>query len=283
MLAPWRRGHAESQATDEEVRDVAGPRVLALVMAGGAGGRLELLTDHRAKPAVPFGGSYRLIDVPLTNCLHSGIADVWVVQQFHPASLEDHLANGRPWDLDRTHGGLLFLHPSKGTDREGWHSGTADALWRQAPLIRDFAPDALVVVSADAVYRLDYDDLVRRHLDTDAVVTMSTTREPDNPGRYGVVEVDGDRVRSYAYKPDEPASDVVTTEVFVFTPTPTLDLLEQLAEDAGDDGLEDFGDGLLPQLVDAGQARAVPLDGYWRDVGTVEAYLDAHLDLVGDF
>src|SRR5689334_2121102 len=127
---------------------MARPRILLLVLAGGAGGRLELLTDHRAKPAVPYGGSYRLIDVPLSNAHHAGIEDVWVIEQFHPVSLADHLANGRPWDLDRTDGGLLVLHPHLGTDREGWHQGTADALWRQAPLIREFDPDHLIAVSA---------------------------------------------------------------------------------------------------------------------------------------
>ena len=132
------------------------PRVLVLVLAGGAGGRLELLTDQRAKPAVPFAGVYRLVDFPLSNCQHSHIADVWVSVQFHPTSLSEHLANGRPWDLDRTFGGLMVLPPFQGTDRGGWHTGTADSLWRNAELVRQFAPDALVVVSSDAVYKLDY-------------------------------------------------------------------------------------------------------------------------------
>src|SRR5918998_1327401 len=130
------------------------PRVLVLVLAGGAGGRLELLTEHRAKPAVPFAGVYRLIDFPLSNCLYSAIADVWVSIQFHPTSLSSHLANGRPWDLDRSVGGLMTLPPFLGDDRGGWNTGTADSLWRQAAKIRDFAPDALVVASSDAVYKL---------------------------------------------------------------------------------------------------------------------------------
>src|SRR5215213_11453551 len=139
------------------------PRVLVLVLAGGTGGRLELLTEQRAKPAVPFAGVYRLIDFPLSNCQHSHLADVWVSVQYHPTSLSQHLANGRPWDLDRTDGGLLVLQPHQGTDRAGWHEGTADALWRQSALLREFAPTELVVVSADAVYRLDYADVVRHH------------------------------------------------------------------------------------------------------------------------
>jgi glucose-1-phosphate adenylyltransferase len=260
--------------------------VLAVVMAGGAGGRLELLTSRRAKPAVPFAGLYRLIDFPLSNCLHSGLADVWVIEQFNPFALSDHLANGRPWDLDRTRGGLVVLHPHLGAGAQGWHRGTADAIWRNAPLLRDFGPDALVVLSADAVYRLDYRDVIDGHLDADADVTMVTTEVASaDAGRYGVVQVDGQgRITDYAYKPDEPRGNLVSNEVFVFRPGRMLDLLDEIAEDAGDDAeeLEDFGDGLLPRLVDGGRARAHHLDGYWRDVGTIQSYFDGHMDLLGD-
>src|SRR3954447_6553503 len=129
------------------------PRILVLVLAGGAGGRLELLTEQRAKPAVPFAGVYRLIDFPLSNCQHSQIADVWFAVQFHPTSLADHLANGRPWDLDRTTGGLMTLPPYQGTERGGWNEGTADSLWRQAGLIRGFAGGAAGGVRGEAGYQ----------------------------------------------------------------------------------------------------------------------------------
>jgi glucose-1-phosphate adenylyltransferase len=255
------------------------PRVLVVVLAGGEGGRLELLTDQRAKPAVPYAAHYRLIDVVLSNVLHSGLSHVWVVEQTHPFSLQDHLSNGRPWDLDRTSGGLRLLHPRQGTGkRDGWQKGTADALWRYAELIRGFDPDALVVLSADAVYALDYDTVVRRHLDTGATVTMVTTRvDPHEAGRYGVVGVEDGRVVTYAYKPDDPQSDLVSNEVFVFDPEPTLSLLEELAEDHE---LADLGDDLLPRLVAEGRAREDRFDGYWRDLGTVDAYWDAHMELV---
>jgi glucose-1-phosphate adenylyltransferase len=266
------------------------PRILVLVLAGGAGGRLELLTEHRAKPAVPFAGVYRLIDFPLSNCQHSAIADVWVSVQFHPTSLADHLANGRPWDLDRTTGGLLTLPPYRGTERGGWHEGTADSLWRQAGLIREFAPDVLVVVSADAVYRLDYREVAAAHLDggsggevTGAEVTMVTTEvAADDAPRYGIVQVEGDRVVDYAYKPDEPATTTATNEVFVFSPGPTLDRLEALAAEAGAAGVADRGAHLLPAPVKVGAARAYPLAGYWRDVGTVPAYWQAHQDFLAE-
>jgi glucose-1-phosphate adenylyltransferase len=258
------------------------PRILVLVLAGGAGGRLELLTEQRAKPAVPFGGVYRLIDFPLSNCQHSAIADVWISVQFHPTSLSDHLANGRPWDLDRTSGGLMTLPPFQGTDRGGWHTGTADSLWRQADLIREFAADALVVVSSDAVYKLDYREVVETHLGSGAEVTMVTTEvAADDASRYGIVQLgDGDTVTDYAYKPDRPVTTIATNEVFVFTPDPTLDRLEALNADAGEEGLDDLGSQLLPDQTRDGRARAYPLQGYWRDVGTVPAYWQAHRDFL---
>ena len=260
------------------------PRILVLVLAGGAGGRLELLTDQRAKPAVPFAGVYRLIDFPLSNCQHSAIPGVWVSVQFHPTSLSDHLANGRPWDLDRTSGGLLMLPPFQGTDRGGWVSGTADLLWRQAELIRGYAPDALVVVSSDAVYKLDYRDVVEAHLGSGAEVTMVTTEvAEDDAARYGIVQMGQDgAVADYAYKPDEPATTTATNEVFVFTPAATLDRLEALEDSLGDEGLEDLGSHLLPAQTREGLARAYPLEGYWRDVGTVPAYWQAHRDFLSE-
>jgi glucose-1-phosphate adenylyltransferase len=259
-------------------------RTLVVILAGGAGGRLQLLTQERAKPAVPFAGTHRLIDFPLSNCHNSTLEDVWVAQQFNPISLSDHLANGRPWDLDRTTGGLLVLQPRLGHDnREGFQKGTADSLWRNAPLIRQYAPEALVVLSADAIYRQDYLALVHEHMDTDAAVTMVTTEvAQEDASRYGVVQVEGGKVRDYAYKPDEPSTSLVTTEVFAFRPEPLWDVLEELAGEAGEDGLEDIGDGVLPRLVEAGAARESRFEGYWRDVGTVDAYWEAHQDLLGD-
>jgi glucose-1-phosphate adenylyltransferase len=257
------------------------PRLLVLVLAGGAGGRLQLLTADRAKPAVPFAGVYRLIDFPLSNCEHSHVSDVWVSIQQHPASLAEHLANGRPWDLDRTTGGLLTLPPSQGTERGGFSTGTANSLWRQADLIRAFGADALVVVSADAVYELDYREVADAHLQSGAEVTMVTTEvDADDAARYGIVEVDGDRVTGYAYKPDEPATTTATNEVFVFTPGPTLDRLEQLRSEVGEEGLEDLGSHLLPAQTRDGLARAYPLKGYWRDVGTVDSYWEAHQEFL---
>jgi glucose-1-phosphate adenylyltransferase len=256
--------------------------ILALVLAGGEGGRLGPLTEDRAKPSLPFAGVYRLIDFPLSNCHHSRISDVWVVQQYEPHSLADHLSNGRPWDLDRTFGGLRVLHPSTGDEESGFYEGNADAIQRNREPIAEFEPETVLVVSADAVYKLDYQLVLERHRDCDAEVTMVTTTVPrDEAGRFGVVEADGGgRVTGFEYKPDEPRSDVVTTEVFAYDARVLLDTLAELAE--GDDGLQDFGHELLPRLVERGRAFALDLGGYWRDVGTIESYWQGHMDLLDD-
>jgi glucose-1-phosphate adenylyltransferase len=263
--------------------EVTRTRTLALVLAGGAGTRLELLTAHRAKPAVPVAGTHRLVDVPLSCCAYAGIPDVWVLQEQHPASLADSLANGRPWDLDRTSGGLLVVPPPKGHDREGFSGGTADVLFRNAGLLREQDPEVLLLASSDAVYRMDYDALVREHLDSGAALTAVTAQVPagEDASRFGVVEGDGEELTGYTYKPQQPASDRVATEVFVADPRVLLDLLEELAADADEDGLEDLGNGVLPRLVEQGRARQSRHEGYWRDVGTVASYWRGHQELLG--
>jgi glucose-1-phosphate adenylyltransferase len=262
------------------------PKTLTLIMAGGAGKRMGLLTKFRAKPSLPFAGVYRLIDFPLTNCVHSGLQDVWVIEQFEPQSLNDHLANGRPWDLDRTYGGLRILPPRTGTDAGGWHKGNADAIYRNRRFVREFAPDVVVVLSADHVYKLDYGTVIEAHHDRRADVTLVTTVVPREKvrKRFGNVVVDAHgKVTDFAYKPEEPLSEIVTTEVFVYSGKQLLDILDSLASEAEanqEDSLQDFGHTLLPRMVDNGQAYAFPLDGYWRDVGVVADYWEAHMELL---
>jgi glucose-1-phosphate adenylyltransferase len=259
-------------------------RLLALILAGGEGNRLDVLTEERAKPAMPFGGVYRLIDFPLSNCMHSGISDVWVLQQYEPHTLNDHLSNGRPWDLDRTHGGLRILPPFIGNDEGGWHRGNADAIHRHRSFVEEFEPEVILVLSADHVYRLDYRDVVRLHLDAKADVTMVTKQVPlDQAGRFGTVAVNREgRITDFDYKPETPRFDLVTTEVFVYDPRRLLEALADLAAGSDEGGLEDFGDGLLPRLVQDGRAHEYRMTGYWRDLGTVESYWKAHMDLLAD-
>lgn len=256
---------------------MAPPRTLAIIMAGGAGDRLELLTERRAKPVVPIGGSYRLIDFPLSNCAHSGIGDVWVVQQTLPASLGEVLGNGRPWDLDRSTGGLRTLPPSEGNERSGSFSGTADALWKVTSLVREFAPAALVVASADAIYRLDLHEVVVDHLASDALATMVTTNvDEKDASRLGTVKVDSaGLVTDFDYKPDQPATTLVSNEVFVFDGDRVLDVIDDLDDD-GERELGNLQDTLIPALVDAGDVRAHRFDCYWRDVGHRLVLGDTH-------
>jgi glucose-1-phosphate adenylyltransferase len=256
------------------------PKVLALVMAGGEGSRLELLTKRRAKPALPYAGVYRLLDFPLSNCVHSGIEDVWVLQQYRVQSLNDQLANGRPWDLDRTYGGLRLLPPQLGTGEDGFHEGNADAIWRNRTLIAEHDPEVVLVMSADHVYRLDYGQVLACHREHDAGVTVVTSEVPEREAsRQAVVEVGEDaHLTGFHYKPDEPPTTRVATEVFAFRTDRLLDTLEELA--ATDGELKDFGHGLLPRLVEAGEAVEYRLAGYWRDLGTVPAYWQAHMDLL---
>lgn len=260
---------------------IARHRVLALILAGGQGKRMGPLTRHRAKPVLPFAGEYRLIDFALSNCVHSGIHDVWVIEQYELHSLNDHLSSGRPWDLDRTHGGLQVLPPYATKDEDGFAQGNADAIFRNRHLIREFDPDVLLVLSADHVYLLDFADVIRHHLERKASVTMVATPLPpgETASRFGNVKVDGSgRVTDFAYKPDEPLSDLVTTEVFAYDARHLLATLERLVDDEGE--LQDFGNELVPSLVEEGRAYAYPFDGYWRDVGTPEAYWRTHMELI---
>lgn len=268
-------------------------RVLALVLAGGEGNRLGALTQRRAKPVLPVIGVYRLIDVPLSQCVHSGISDVWVIEQFRPHSLNDHLVNGRPWDLDRTWGGLRILPPFTGPDEDdggGMAEGNAQALWQHRSAIRAFAADLVLVLSADHLYRLDYRDVIDAHVARGQTgVTMVTTRVPRaDASRFGVVQSDGEgRVTAFDYKPERPASDEVTAEIFVYDSAELLDALGRLATAVPDEDdtsggrvLKDFGDTLLPDFVSRDRAWTFPLAGYWRDVGVVESYWQAHQDFL---
>ena len=254
-------------------------RILALVMAGGEGNRLDLLTDERAKPVVPYAGVYRLIDFPLSNCVHSGISDVWLVKQYQSHSLNEYVANGRPWDLDRTHGGLRLLPLYLGGEESGWHEGNADAVHRNKNLILDFHPDVLLMLSADHVYKLDYREIIGSHLDREADLTLGTARVPlAEAGRFGTVSTDDSgRVIGFEYKPENPTMDLVTTEDFVFDPGRLLEMLEEFggARGDGDRGksLRDFGDELLPALVEGGRVYEYRHRGYcgmwerWRAIG----------------
>lgn len=266
-------------------------KVLAIIQAGGAGSRLDVLTRERAKPALPFAGVYRLVDFPLSNLAHSGIDDVWLSLQFRAGSLEEQVANGRPWDLDRNLGGFRLLMAEQGTgsaEEEGFAVGNADEFFRIRDQIRDHDPDLVIVCSADHVYRFDFADAVATHLRKDAECTVVTTEvsleEATEHATVGVNRLG--RVTDFDYKPKHPKTGTVATEIFVYDPETLLKVIEELhrerSDDAeeGDTGLGDFGEHLLPRLVARERVFAHPMPGYWRDLGTPENYLRGHRDLL---
>lgn len=263
-------------------------KVLALILAGGVGGRLGILTENRAKPVMPFAGFYRLIDFALSNCLHSGISDVWVVEQYELHSLNEHLSNGRPWDLDRTYGGLQVLPPfqsdeDKSDEKGGFASGNADAIYRQLELIEEFAPDLLLVLSADHVYKFDFRDVIETHLAKKAELTMVTTKLPEGETatRFGVVETGANGcVTGFEYKPDKPKNDLITTEIFLYDAKILVKSLRELKEKKEE--LKDYGHELIPHLVKREKVYEHRLKGYWRDVGTIQSYWQTQIDLLNE-
>ena len=276
---------------------VHAPRVLALLQAGGAGSRLDVLTRETPKPALPYAGTFRLIDIPLSNLRNSGISDVWVSVQYLGQRLSDAMANGKPWDLDRHHGGFRVIMPQQAgpPSEEGFVSGNAEELLSNRDAIRRFGADAVLVLSADHVYRLDYAEVVAEHLARGAECTVVTTEVSQADATHHAVMIieDDGSVRRVDYKPEEPATTTVATEVFVYHPEALVEVLEELhramsasahsgADNEPEDGsaLGDFGEHLLPAMIERGRTYGYPMPGYWRDLGRPEAYLAAHRELL---
>lgn len=267
--------------------------VLALVQAGGAGSRMDVLTRERAKPTLPFAGVFQLVDFPLSNLANSGITDVWLSVQFHGAGLGEEVANGRPWDLDRSRGGLRLLMPQQGTggtDEEGFAKGNADELYRFRDQVVAAGPEALVVLSADHVYRFDVTEALETHRRKGAECTIVTTTIPvKEAGDHATVVANRQgRVTDFAYKPGKPRTGTVATEIFVYDPAVLVPLLEELHRelgadaDEGDTGLGDYGEHLVPRLVERGKTYVHQMPGYWKDLGQPAKYLAAHHDVLRD-
>ncbi len=257
-------------------------KIKAVILAGGEGTRLETLTAKRAKPAVPFAGKYRIIDFTLSNCVNSNIFDVLILTQYRPHSLNDHIARGRPWDLDRSFtGGVQILQPYKGRADTDWYAGTADAVAQNMNFVRRGRPDYVLILSGDHIYEMDYDVLLQFHRDRNADATVCTIRVPmDEANRYGILDVEDDyRVREFVEKPQKPPGNLASMGVYVFN----YPVLEHMLEE--DQKLKssnhDFGKDILPRMImENMNVFAYPYGGYWIDVGTVDAYWEAHMDLV---
>src|SRR6476661_4578072 len=267
--------------------------VLALVQAGGQGSRMDVLTRERAKPVLPYGGTHRLIDFVLSSLANSELEDVWVSVQYQVASIDDYLAGGRPWSLDRNRGGFRRMVPQTGTGpatESGFAHGNGDLLLRMSADLEAFGARTLVVCSADHVFNMDLAPVVEEHVAAGRSATVLTSEVSRKDASDNVVVVarrDG-TVTAVEHKPSRPSTGTVATEIFVYDTEALLVALHDLrAElsgdpdlDEGDSGLGDFGEHLLPRLVEGGKVAAVPLEGYWRDVGQPGLYLQSHRDLL---
>jgi glucose-1-phosphate adenylyltransferase len=259
-------------------------RVAALILAGGQGDRLSVLSEERAKPAVIFGGRYRIIDFALSNIVNSGITRVGVLTQYRPRSLNDHIGIGRPWDLDRQGGGVTLLQPYLGRASSDWYSGTADAVYQNIYFLEEMRADIVLILAGGHVYKMNYDELVLHHVTKEADVTVPLYRVPMGEAhRYGVLTVDDDnRIVEFDEKPDRPRSSLISMGIYVFNRDT---LIKQLLADASREAsTHDFGRDLVPSMVDDPTMRVYgfPFDGYWRDVGTIESYYDSNMDLLED-
>ncbi len=265
--------------------------VLALVQAGGQGSRMDVLTRERAKPALPYGGVHRLIDFALSGLVHADIADVWVSLEYQVTSIDDYLSGGRPWSLDRNRGGFRRMVPQTGTGpatESGFAHGNGDLLLRMSAELEFFGAPTLVVCSADHVFNMDLGPVVDEHIASGRVATVLTSEVTKKDAADNVVVLANGKgtVTGLEHKPSRPSAGTVATEVFVYDTAVLLDTLRTLrAELAGDQegddsGLGDFGEHLLPRLVETGRVGAVPMTGYWKDVGQPGLYLQSHRDLL---
>jgi glucose-1-phosphate adenylyltransferase len=253
-------------------------RVLALILAGGEGERLSILSGVRAKPAVPFAGKYRIIDFTLSNCVNSDIDDIVVLTQYNPRSLNDHIGAGRPWDLDRTTGGIRMMQPFIARNRTAeWYRGTADAVLQNIGTIRESAADPVLVLAGDHIYKMDYGPFIQQHKRKRADVTIAVQQVPlGEAHRFGILALDdNDQVVEWQEKPKQPRSDLASLGIYVFS---RRALLTWLADDR-----PDFGANVIPAMLDGG-ARVFGhrFEGYWQDVGTVDSYWRAQMELLDD-
>jgi glucose-1-phosphate adenylyltransferase len=256
-------------------------RILALVLAGGRGDGLSILGQLRTVPAVPFAGKYRVIDFALSNLVNSGIHDVAVLTQYRPHSLNDHIGNGKPWDLDRLHGGIKILQPYARFQEIDWFKGTADAVYQNLRMVRESKADIVLVLGADHVYKMDFNALIEFHSAKEADLTVASLEIPGvDPRRFGMMEIDGDRrVGQFVEKPRSFPSTTASMGVYAFN---REKLIERIEEDARRHTPHDFGSNILPRMVDSDRVYSYPFHGYWRDVGYLPAYYAANMDQLAD-
>lgn len=254
---------------------------VAMILAGGQGSRLGALTKNVAKPAVPFGGKYRIIDFPLSNCVHSGIDTVGVLTQYEPLELNTYIGNGNPWDLDRSHGGAYVLPPYQSGESGEWYKGTANAIYQNLGFLERFNPKNVLILSGDHIYKMHYGDMLKAHIESGAAATIAVMPVPwEEASRFGIMNTDETgEIVEFEEKPAETKSNLASMGIYIFK----YDLLKKyLTDDERDaSSANDFGKNIIPKmLADGEKMMTYRFEGYWKDVGTIQSLWEANMDLI---
>jgi len=256
-------------------------KCVAMLLAGGQGSRLGVLTKNSAKPAVPFGGKYRIIDFPLSNCTNSGIDTIGVLTQYKPLKLNSYIGIGQPWDLDRLNGGVTILPPYMKQSAGEWYSGTANAICQNIEFIEAYQPEYVLILSGDQIYKMDYSEMLNFHEEQEADVTIAILEVPwEDAGRFGIMNTDDDnKIYEFVEKPKNPISNKASMGIYIFN---WKKLRQYLIEDMNTPGSNnDFGEDIIPKMLKDGERMfAYPFKGYWRDVGTIQSLWEANMDLL---
>ena len=255
---------------------------VAMLLAGGQGSRLYTLTEATAKPAVPFGGKYRIIDFPLSNCINSGIDTVGVLTQYQPLRLNEYIGNGQPWDLDRAYGGVMVLPPYQGMKGADWYKGTANAIYQNINFIDRYDPEYVLVLSGDHIYKMDYAKMIEFHKEKNADCTIAVLEVSlEEASRFGIMNCrESGEIYEFEEKPKHPKSTKASMGIYVFN---YKKLRQYLIDDENTPGSSnDFGKNIIPNMLGAGEKMwAYPFEGYWKDVGTIASLWEANMDLLG--
>lgn len=254
---------------------------IAMLLAGGQGSRLYALTQRLAKPAVPFGGKYRIIDFPLSNCINSGIDTVGILTQYQPLVLNEYIGNGQPWDMDRLYGGVHVLPPYQKATGSDWYKGTANAIYQNINFMDRYEPQYVVILSGDHIYKMDYNKMLDFHKEKGADCTIAVMEVPwEEASRFGIMTADDDgTVVKFEEKPKEPKSNLASMGIYIFTWEKLRKFLIEDEETPGSDN--DFGKNIIPNMLNAKEKMvAYPFEGYWKDVGTIGSLWDANMDLL---
>jgi glucose-1-phosphate adenylyltransferase len=256
-------------------------KMIAMILAGGQGSRLYCLTQRLAKPAVPFGGKYRIIDFPLSNCVNSGVDTVGVLTQYQPLVLNEYIGNGQPWDLDRVHGGVFVLPPYQKSSGSDWYTGTANAIYQNIQFVNRYDPEYVLILGGDHIYKMDYAKMLESHIANNADCTIAVINVPrEEASRFGIMNTNEDgSVYEFEEKPANPKSTLASMGIYIFSAS----VLRQYLQDDDNDPIsdKDFGKNIIPAMLGDGKRLfAYTFDGYWKDVGTIDSLWEANMDLL---